>query len=120
MSDNEIFNKLTSVRLAEYGKNLAASKKQELLGFFQMVAKEIATRDPHRECDADRLAAHCWNRYRIDSSKVLGNASGSIFKSSCWVFTGKWTKSSRIRSHGRDVKVWRLVDPSLKKAGTKA
>lgn len=38
---------------------------------------------------------------------LLGNAWGGVFKKG-FEFTGKWRKSSRVSSHARMIRVWRL------------
>jgi hypothetical protein len=103
-----MFDSIKSIQEADFGKLVAAESKTELLGFFRAMARSIARKNVHRECNSSALSLHAWSLYGIDVSKILGNASGSLFKGGEWFFTGRWEKSVRIRSHGRDVKVWRL------------
>ena len=110
MRDEPMFDSIKSMQEAEYGKIVAAHNRAELLSRFQSMARTLARKDPYRECDSNRLAQYAWRTFRLDISKILGNASGSVFKGQEWSFTGKWTKSERIRSHGRDVKVWKLKE----------
>ena len=42
-------------------------------------------------------------------TEKLGAASGSMFKSKEWEFTGKRIKSKRTSNHSREIKVWRYV-----------
>jgi hypothetical protein len=105
---NEMFDSMKSIREARNGKLVAAANRSEMLIHFQTMARELARKNINRECDSNALAQYAWKTSQLDISKILGNASGSIFKGNEWAFTGRWTKSERIRSHGRDVKVWRL------------
>lgn len=50
-------------------------------------------------CDAMKVDGH--------NPQDLGPASGSVFKSKAWEFTGKYVKSRRPENHGRLLRVWR-------------
>ena len=89
------------------GMRKAADKKSEWLGFFRQMAVQVATTQGGY-CDSDTLARFAWEHHRMDMSHILGNASGSLFLGKQWEFTGRYTKATRKRSRGREVKVWRL------------
>jgi len=38
----------------------------------------------------------------------LGNAMGSLFRASCWEFTGRYVKSKRVSRHANTIRVWKL------------
>jgi len=39
----------------------------------------------------------------------LGPAAGSLFRGPDWEWTGERKKSTRIKNHSRELRVWRLV-----------
>lgn len=89
------------------GMRKAASGRSEWLGFFREMAVQLATTQGGY-CDSDTLARFAWERHNLDMSRILGNASGSLFLGDQWAFTGRYKKATRKRSRGREVKVWRL------------
>jgi hypothetical protein len=98
----ELFDHAEAQRRKDYGMNLAAGARQELLKLAQESAKRIAhtlgqvtSDDVARDMEASGL-----------NYSELKNAAGSVFNGFSW--TGKVISSSRASTHGRMIKVWQL------------
>ena len=90
------------------GMEIAARSKQERLKWVRRCAENLANKNGF--CHADMLAEYLAHRFKLDMHDLLGNAAGSIFAGREWEFTGRRIKSTRVRSHGNELKVWRLRD----------
>jgi hypothetical protein len=101
-----LFDGAESERRKHEGMRVAAMSRTELL----RLARECAVKHAmlHGDCTADDVQRVMSERYDIDSAKLLGPASGSLFKGSQWRFTGEYRKSTQVRNHAREQKVWVL------------
>lgn len=99
----DLFDLALGIESKEWGMGLAARNRKSQLEFARAVAREIAMNNPLRECYIDPVQKVC-----IERGIHLGNAAGSIFKSSEWVFTGKFIRSSRISNHASIRRIWKL------------
>jgi hypothetical protein len=88
------------------GQELAVSNRSELLAEARSIAACLARRHKDRECTADDVY---YELAQLGLPTDLGNAAGSLFKGSQWVFTGKRIKSLRVSNHARWIMVWRLL-----------
>lgn len=87
------------------GMAKAAAHHNELLEIARHVAEAIA-RCGDGTANMDQV---CIQLMIMDYNPAdLGNAAGSVFKGNQWEFTGERVKSSKVSSHAREIKTWRL------------
>jgi len=103
MKQHNLFDGPRSDRLKQRGMEIAASNAETALSLARDIAKELARYKPW--VNADDVGRVLKQRHGIET---LGPASGSLFKSSEWIFTGQWVKSERISNHSRMIRNWRL------------
>jgi len=111
-----LFDENKGARLKNDGMDAAAEYRAEVLEFCRGMARKAALRRRglviddqfqwHSEATIDDVykALEASERYSVAD---LGNAAGSVFKTSEWVAVG-WQTSTRASNHGRAVRVWRL------------
>ena len=92
----------TAESLKREGMQQAAKSKNELLE----KALEIARNHPNAR-DGITMDDVVFEM-RKQELPSLGNAAGSVFLGKAWEFTGERRKSTRLESHGNELKVWRL------------
>jgi hypothetical protein len=80
---------------------------QQLLDLLRPVLVKIALSRSDRCVTADD--AQAWLAEHGYSPGALGNAAGSLFRSSDWELVG-YRKSARVSRHSNRVGVWRLKD----------
>lgn len=90
----------------EEGMALAAENRADQLALAREVARLKALDSPNKTCNADTVMRELSTIYGIDS---LGPATGSIFRTTDWRFTGHWTPSRRVTNHARMIRVWEFV-----------
>jgi hypothetical protein len=101
-----IFDGVESERRKKVGMERAAWKRKVLLRDARRVAASLAL--TKGVVTADDVGD--WYEARgIDLADLLGPASGSIFKTKDFEFTGRRVNSKRVKNHGRELKVWRLL-----------
>lgn len=88
------------------GMQQAATNKKRLLSIAREVAKKIA-RGRESRCVSMDDVQEGLTKLNI-SDRALGNAAGSLFKESCWEFTGRFIESTRPHAHRNLIRVWRL------------
>jgi hypothetical protein len=88
----------------EEGMEAAANARAGLLEIVRRLAIKIAKQYGYVHSDLLRLAM---DREGFNY-KNLGNASGSVFKSDQFEFTGNRIVSKLVSNHGRELKVWKL------------
>ena len=89
------------------GRSRAEFPRAEVLQIAKMLAVNIALEHPDKICTIDDVMYSLIEQgYSADQ---LGPAAGSVFKSKIWEFTGKRINSSRVSSHAREIKVWKLA-----------
>jgi hypothetical protein len=101
--DLPLFDGVESRHRKDEGMRIAAEHRPTDLEYARQIARRIAVEHPDRECDADRVG-----RILQHEGIDLGPASGSLFKGSEWIFTGRRILSKRKANHARELKVWRL------------
>ena len=79
------------------GLALAISGRMARLIIARFKAMDAAMTRPERTATSDDAAL-----------AGLGNATGAIFKTPAWEFTGQWKPSNRPSNHARYIRVWRL------------
>lgn len=107
MSEHPLFDLAESLEAKERGMIQAANNKKSLLEFARKGARKIARGRLSRECTADDV-----QQYLVDNNisvHALGSAAGSLFKGKEWIPTDRMVKSTRVHSHGRLIRVWKLV-----------
>jgi len=82
------------------GMARAATNRNVLLDKAREIARYLAERDG--ETNADAVSQELMQRGYPD---CLGPAAGSIFKTSDWVFTGRFVNSARVTNHSRLLRV---------------
>ena len=85
------------------GMTRAAVNRNVLLDKAREIARFLAQRDG--ETNSDAVSQELMQRGYPD---CIGPAAGSIFKTSEWVFTGRFVNSTRITNHSRLLRVWAL------------
>lgn len=85
------------------GMTRAAVNRNVLLDKAREIARFLAQRDG--ETNSDAVSQELMQRGYPD---CIGPAAGSIFKTSEWVFTGRFINSTRITNHSRLLRVWAL------------
>jgi hypothetical protein len=104
--DSVTFSKPLSEAAKQEGMELSASSRSILLETVRTALVQIALRRPSREATADD--GQEWLIAQGYKPSDLGNAAGSMFTRADWIFTGRWTRSSRVSSHANDIRIWRL------------
>jgi len=91
------------------GLGIARAKKahSDVLLEARRLARQEALRRATREVTIDSVMYLLIQRGY--ESEDLGNAAGSVFKTSEWEFTGRWVKSTRTSNHSRSIRVWRYL-----------
>lgn len=85
------------------GMAKSAAHHNELLEIAREVAESIA-RSGDGTANMDQVALQM---IRMDLNPAeLGNAAGSVFRG--WEFTGERVKSTKVSSHAREIKIWKL------------
>lgn len=107
MSDHPLFDAAESERRKREGMQLAEDNKKSLLTHARELARKIAESRADRSITADDVA-EALSRDGI-SIHALGNSAGSLFRQSCWQWTGARVKSQRAHAHANELKVWRLI-----------
>lgn len=87
------------------GMAKAAAHHNELLEIARDVAESIA-RSGDGTVNIDEVAVDMIHMGLNPDD--LGNAAGSVFKGNQWEFTGERVKSTKVSSHAREIKIWRL------------
>jgi len=101
--DQQLFDQSRGQLRKYVGMKSAAIHHKEKLELARAVAAILAMRNG--TVSADEVGEALLKGYGI---KTLGNATGSLFKGKDWIFTGQWKTSTRVSSHGRMLRVWRL------------
>ena len=97
------FNAKESRDRKRIGMARAAVNRNVLLDKAREIARFLAQRDG--ETNADAVSQELMQRGYPD---CIGPAAGSIFKTSEWVFTGRFVNSTRVTNHSRLLRVWAL------------
>ena len=97
------FNAKESRDRKRIGMARAAVNRNVLLDKAREIARFLAQRDG--ETNADAVSQELMQRGYPD---CIGPAAGSIFKTSEWIFTGRFVNSTRITNHSRLLRVWAL------------
>ena len=99
-----LFDHAASEAAKKHGMEVAAAAKPLSLDFARKVATDICNigdvitiDDVLQEVEKRNLVIN------------LGAASGSLFKTSQWAFTGSRIKSTRVSNHSREIKVWKRI-----------
>lgn len=107
MSDEaRTFDRRAAKEKKSQGMLFAAESRQDILKLAREGAQKAALSREDRTATSEDAQA-----YLISlgySPEQLGNAAGSIFKDGEWAFTGGWKNSTRVSTHSRAVRVWRL------------
>lgn len=98
-----IFDAEESSDRKRIGMAQAAVNRNVLLDKAREIARLLAQR--HGETNSDAVSQELMQRGYPD---CIGPAAGSIFKTSEWVFTGRFVNSTRITNHSRLLRVWAL------------
>jgi hypothetical protein len=86
---------------------IASEHRLEVLRIAQWCARQIARENG--EVTSDDVAMEM-TKMNADYD-LLQNAAGSVFRAD-FEWTGKVIKSSRVSTHGRCIRVWRLKEGS--------
>jgi hypothetical protein len=97
------FDKAASQAKKKDGMATAANNRPAALALAKFIAERLARE--HGTVNADMVGRELKLKHGIES---LGGAAGSIFRDSCWEWTGEWVKSARVTNHSRMLRVWRL------------
>ena len=97
---------MTSEQLKEAGMAAAAATRKADLEFARNIAVEIAVQGG---ITADDVGDVYFLQTGRDMAKVLGPATGSLFKTEDFKFTGERRNSKRLSNHARELKVWAKV-----------
>lgn len=105
---NNLFDLAESQRQRDMGMSRAASviERKEILLYARRVARRICLE--WGSVTSDDVAQAMQND-GIDYA-VLGNAAGSVFRDDAFTPTGEVRQSTRITSHARIMRVWKLAD----------
>jgi hypothetical protein len=107
--DLPLFDSAASDAAKAHGMQVAAEKKPLTLEFARKIALEICS--VGKCISIDDVLKECEKR-GVDPN--LGAASGSLFKTPDWRFTGIREKSTRVSNHSREIKVWQRITNSQK------
>jgi hypothetical protein len=105
MDLHELFGLAEGEARKEFGMDLAASNRPHALARGREVARELALKSPDMTVTADDV-----QKVLIPEGIHLGNAAGSLFRTSEWVWTGEFVKSTRKTNHATLRRIWRLVE----------
>ena len=105
MMNKDLFDEEESERLKVRGMALGAANRFTDLELARMVAFDIA-RKGDGTCNADQVGRRLKALYNIET---LGPATGSLFKTPVWRWTGRFVQSARTTNHRRRIMVWELV-----------
>jgi len=94
--------KAEGMEAGEHGNMLRHIRLSEVRGIAYSLAKERGS------ITSDVVALHVLSKTGRDIAVDLGPAMGSLFKGNEWIFTGERVKSTRVKNHSRELKVWRL------------
>jgi hypothetical protein len=108
MTQPSLFDARESERLKRQGMRQAAKARRALLLDARRLAIAVAKKNDGL-CTSDTLGQAAQVVWGIDLAGELGNAMGSMFKTDDWEFTGERVKSTRVKRHAGEVKVWRLT-----------
>ena len=72
------------------------------------VAREIAASKPCLTTNADEVQQQLLARYGYGHG-WLGPAAGALFRCDDWTWTGGRVRSTSVKNHARELKVWRYV-----------
>jgi hypothetical protein len=100
-----LFDAAESERRKDAGMALAAASREAILEVARERARFVARE--HGEVSMDDVAAALVVSGYDPAD--LGNAAGSVFRGSEWVWTGRFVRSSRVASHSNLLRVWRLA-----------
>lgn len=104
----EIYDAAESERLKQKGMDISAKSRKQLLRDARKIAVDLAHQNMGL-CNADDVGRYALEVWEVDLALLLGPAMGSLFKDKkVWQFTGERVKSSRVKNHSREIKVWRL------------
>ncbi len=101
---DDLFDGKEGDRLKREGMALAAGKRMGLLQMARAEACEIGKQK--RLVTADDVGRVMKSMYGIES---IGPATGSLFKTRDWEWTGQWKKSVRKTNHSRMIRIWRYI-----------
>lgn len=106
MRQSTWFDLAAGLAAREYGMDLAADPRADILERARAIATTIARSRMSREVSADDV----YRQLNAEgySETDLGPAAGSIFRGPAWEFTGVWRRSERVSNHGRMIRVWQL------------
>lgn len=99
-----IFDAIASREVRDAGIGLAVDNKASLVIKAREIAVEIARREG--TVDMDRVTKELMAQG--ERSDCLGNAAGGVFRDKRFVWTGRFTKATRIQSHSNLLRVWSL------------
>jgi len=105
---NNLFDLAEAQRLRDTGINAATepAHRREMLHYAREIARRICLQAGKATSDDVAEAMHA-DGIPYDA---LGNAAGAVFKDKMFVATGEYRQSTRIASHARIVRVWKLAD----------
>lgn len=86
--------------LRDAGMSIAASNCNDWLQQARQIALMLAAK--HGEVTIDQVK-------KIAGEPDRPNAAGSVFKDKRFRFTGRYTQTTRLSGHARDVKIWELA-----------
>ena len=92
------------------GMERAAVRRRSDLEIAREIAKKIALSRVSRRCTSDMVRRELSRDYGIES---LGNATGSLFKTRDWTFTGDFVQSKLPSNHARIIRVWEYVGKGI-------
>lgn len=101
-----LFNAKASKAGKKAGMEQAADNRVSDLELARSIARGLCRK--HGKTNADEVGEILQNTHSIE----LGPASGSIFASREFEFTGERIRSARKKNHARELKVWRLKQKS--------
>lgn len=99
-----LFDAAASEAARRAGMEKAATNKASLLKHARKVAKRLA--EGGEAISADDVAEALQGEGI--SVFALGSAAGSLFRESCWEWTGAFVKSRRTHAHSNLLRVWKL------------
>lgn len=103
-----LFDGDESDRRKDDGMDRAANgKRAEDLAFAKRVAVRLAKE--RGEITIEDVHLFIIDSYPDWSPTVLGPSAGSVFKGDEWKFTGERRRSTYVKNHSRELKVWRYV-----------
>ncbi len=101
-----IFDAYEAEQLKRVGMARAAAAQPDELQLAREIAEDLARKN-NGLCDAGMVGKVLKSDFDIDT---LGPAAGSIFREKDkWRCTGEWVKTTKVSSHSRVVRVWRLI-----------